>query len=70
VRTQDDLFGTTVNKAARIASAAAGGETSISTTTRDLVGTMEGVAFGPQTPVALKGLTGTHQVVAVTPAEA
>ena len=67
VRTQDDLLGITVNKAARIASATDGGVVSISSTTRDLIGTMSGVVVGEPRSVALKGLSGTHQIHTVTP---
>gem|GEM_PF-652054 len=67
IRTQDDLFGLTVNKAARIASATDGGIVSISSTTRDLIGTMSGVIFGEPRSVALKGLSGTHQIMTVAP---
>lgn len=65
MRTQTDLLGITVNKAARIASATDGGAISISATTHDLIGTMSDVEFGEQRTVALKGLSGTHQLVAV-----
>lgn len=65
VRTGDDLFGMTVNKAARVASAAKAGQIMISSTTRDLVGSMEGIAFGQPTNVALKGLQDTHQIIPV-----
>jgi len=65
VRTGDDLFGITVNKAARIASAAGAGQIMISSTTRDLVGSMDGIAFGQPTNVALKGLQDTHQMMPV-----
>jgi adenylate cyclase len=65
VRTGDDLFGMTVNKAARVASAAKAGQVMVSSTTRDLVGSMEGIAFGQPTNVALKGLQDTHQIIPV-----
>jgi class 3 adenylate cyclase/ketosteroid isomerase-like protein len=65
VRTGDDLFGTTVNKAARVASAAAAGQIMTSSTTRDLAGSMDEVTFGQPVNVALKGLPDTHQIVAV-----
>lgn len=67
VRTGDDLFGTTVNKAARVASAATAGQIMTSSTTRDLVGSMDEVRFGQPINVALKGLPDTHQIVAVEP---
>jgi adenylate cyclase len=65
MRTQNDFLGITVNKAARIASATHGGEVTISSTTRDLIGTMNGVVVGEQRTVALKGLSGTHQIATV-----
>lgn len=65
MRTGDDLFGLTVNKAARVASASSGSGITISSTTRDLIGSLEGVTIGEPTTVALKGLSGTHQIVAV-----
>lgn len=61
-----DLFGVTVNKAARIAATAGGGEVMASSTTRDLAGSIDGVTYGAPRSVALKGLSGTHQIVPVT----
>lgn len=66
MRTQNDLFGLTVNKAARVASAAAAGQIMISSTTRDLVGSMEGATAGEPMTITLKGISGTHQIVPVT----
>lgn len=63
IRTADDLFGVTVNKAARIASAAGAGEIMASSTTRDLVGSLDGVRIGAPKTVALKGFSDTHQIV-------
>ena len=65
VRTGDDLLGTTVNKAARIAAAASGGETLISSTVRDLIGSMSDIEVGRPRVVALKGLQDTHQLFPV-----
>jgi class 3 adenylate cyclase len=62
VRTAHDLFGLTVNKAARVAAAADGGNIMVSSTTRDLVGSMDGVRIGEPEMVALKGLSGTHLI--------
>lgn len=70
VRRADDLIGTTVNKAARIAAAAGGGETLISSTVRDLMGTMPEIEVGRPRVLALKGLPDTHQVFPVTRAAA
>lgn len=63
VRTADDLLGVTVNKAARIAATADGGNIMVSSTVRDLVGTLPGVRFGQPIIIALKGLSDTHQIV-------
>ena len=64
-RTADDLFGLTVNKAARIAAATAAGGVTISSTTKDLVGSIDGVSMGDIRTVALKGMADTHQIVSV-----
>lgn len=65
MRTAGDLLGVTVNKAARVAAAAGAGEIKISSTTRDLVGSMDGIRIGEPETVALRGLSGTHQVVLI-----
>ena len=65
MRTTSDMFGLTVNKAARVASAAGRGEILVSSTTRDLVGRLDDVPFGEPKTMALKGIAGTHQVVPV-----
>lgn len=62
VRTADDLFGLTVNKAARVAAAAHGGGIMVSSTTRDLVGFMDGIRIDEPKIVALKGLSDTHLI--------
>lgn len=62
IRTNTDLYGVTVNKAARVAAVAGAGEIMASSTTRDLIGAMEGVHLGESRLVALKGLPDTHQV--------
>ncbi|MGD2061255.1 MAG: adenylate/guanylate cyclase domain-containing protein [Acidimicrobiia bacterium] len=64
-RTGTDLMGLTVNKAARVASATGGGEIMISSTTRDLIGSMDGFETGEAKTVALKGMSGTHQILPV-----
>lgn len=66
MRTGNDLLGLTVNKAARVASAAAEGQVMISSTTCDLVGSMEGFVAGEPMAVTLKGISGTHQLVPIT----
>jgi adenylate cyclase len=63
IRTADDVLGLTVNKAARIASAAGAGEVMASSTTRDLAGSLDGVRIGESKIVALKGFSDTHQIV-------
>lgn len=63
IRTADDFLGLTVNKAARIASIAGTGEVMASSTTRDLVGSLDGVRIGEARIVALKGISDTHQIV-------
>jgi class 3 adenylate cyclase len=65
MHTENDLLGLTVNKAARVASAAAERQIMISSTTRDLVGSMEGVRTGEPIMVNLKGLSGTHHIIPV-----
>ena len=65
MRTADDILGLTVNKAARVAAAAGEGEILISSTTKDLIGRMEGVEMGEARMVTLKGISGPHQIVPV-----
>jgi class 3 adenylate cyclase/ketosteroid isomerase-like protein len=65
IRTGDDLFGLTVNKAARITAAADPGGIMASSTTRDLVGSMEGIQIGEPKIVVLKGLSNTHQIIPI-----
>ena len=45
------------------ASAAGAGEIMASSTTRDLVGSLDGVQVGEPETVALKGFSDTHQIV-------
>lgn len=63
VRTADDVLGLTASKAARIASAAGAGQIAASSTTRDLVGSVDGVQIGESQIAALKGFSDTHQIV-------
>ncbi|MGB5169481.1 MAG: adenylate/guanylate cyclase domain-containing protein, partial [Acidimicrobiia bacterium] len=65
IRTANDLLGLTVNKAARVASAATGGSIMVSSTTRELVGQMEGVRIGEPKIVRLKGIADAHQIAPV-----
>ena len=63
-RTEGDLLGITVNKAARIASAAEGGQILLSSVVAELAGPMADIEYGPPERITLKGLSGTHTVVA------
>lgn len=58
----DDYLGLMVNKAARVAAAAAGGQILASTSTAGMVNPAQ-FDFGDPMTVELKGLSGTHQVV-------
>ncbi len=59
VRDRDDYVGLTVAKAARVASAADGGQVLVSASTAAMVNPAE-FAFGEPVTVDLKGLEGTH----------
>ncbi|OFW63450.1 MAG: hypothetical protein A2135_09925 [Actinobacteria bacterium RBG_16_67_15] len=65
VSRESDYFGTTVNKAARIAAAAQGGEIMVSDAVRVLLGDAPEFVFGEPTTVKLKGLDGVHLVMPV-----
>lgn len=65
IRTETDMLGLTVNKAARVASAAGAGQIMVSSTTRDLTGAIDGVQFGETRIVTLKGLSDAHQITAL-----
>jgi len=65
VRTEGDLLGTTVNKAARVASVATGGQILVSSIVAELAGAVDGVMMGAHETVALKGLSGTHVVLPI-----
>lgn len=67
VRREGDLLGLTVNKAARVASVAGGGQILASALVAELVGTMDGLSFGPSETVTLKGLSGTHVLAPIEP---
>ncbi len=58
----DDYLGLMVNKAARVAAAAGGGQILASTSTAGMVNPTQ-FDFGDPVTVELKGLSGTHQVV-------
>ncbi len=65
VREADDFFGHAVAYAARIASAAAGGEIVVSSLVHELIGQAGGFAFGDPRPVELKGIEGIQLVYPV-----
>lgn len=67
IASDDDYFGTVVNKAARIAASAQPGETRISDATRLMVGTIEDVIFEDSVSVRLKGLEGDHRLYCLRP---
>lgn len=62
VQTNDDFFGTVVNKAARIAALAAPGEITVSDATREMVGDTRDYRFVNTTSVQLQGLEGEHLI--------
>ena len=61
VRTASDYLGLTVNKAARVAAAAEGGQILVSASTVDMINSAE-FAFGPPIVAELKGIAGTHEL--------
>jgi class 3 adenylate cyclase len=65
IHAEGDYVGMTVNKAARIAAAARGGEIMVSAVTAELVGD-HGFEFGEPMTVTLKGLAGTHRIIPLT----
>jgi class 3 adenylate cyclase len=65
VRRGDDLFGRNVAMAARVASAANGGEVLVSEVVRDALTDLDGVEFDEGRDAALKGFSGTHRLYAV-----
>ncbi|MDJ0960069.1 MAG: adenylate/guanylate cyclase domain-containing protein [Acidimicrobiia bacterium] len=65
IRTESDVLGVTVNKAARVASAAGPGQIMVSSTTRDLMGAIDGVHAGETRIVTLKGLSDAHQITSL-----
>ena len=66
VEAGDDFFGTVVNKAARIASVATGGEIRVSDATKIMVGRSDDFRFEDMARVKLKGLEGDHSVYRLT----
>ncbi len=65
IRTGEDLLGLTVNKAARVASAAGPHQIMVSSTTLDVMGSIPGVTAGETRIVTLKGLSDAHQVTSL-----
>lgn len=64
LRRDGDYYGVAVNKAARVAGIASGGEIMVSAVTAELAGG-HGGHFGPTRTVSLKGLAGTHEILTV-----
>ncbi len=64
LRDKNDYVGLTVNKAARVAAAASGNQILISSTTADVV-SHPNITLGDSFTVELKGLEGSHSLVAV-----
>jgi len=64
LRRDGDYYGVAINKAARIAGIAAGGETIVSAVTAELSGG-HSIHFGQSRTVSLKGLDGTHDILTV-----
>jgi hypothetical protein len=63
MQTGDDFLGQAVNKAARIASAASGGEVRVSNAVAALLGDNPEFEFGAPVETVLKGLEGMHSVL-------
>ena len=66
VHSDDDYFGYTVNKTARLASAASGNEILVSQPVADEVRGLEGLTVGEPRELNLKGLPGTHTAYPLT----
>ncbi len=62
VQTDDDFLGTVVNKAARVAAAAAPDDIRVSEATRVMVGSQKDLIFVDPAMVPLKGLDGEHLI--------
>jgi class 3 adenylate cyclase/ketosteroid isomerase-like protein len=67
VLTESDYLGTAVNKAARIASAAMGGEIIVSSSAKALLSDDNEFSFGETRSVELKGIDGVHEITEVLP---
>lgn len=62
IRTDDDFYGTVVNKASRITALAQPNEILVSDVARAMVGERDEFAFGEAMVVALRGIEGRHTV--------
>lgn len=62
VHTDDDLLGNAVNKAARIASSADGGQIVVSRVVQAMLGESSEFTFGDTIEAELKGLPGLHEI--------
>ena len=62
VHAEDDLLGTAVNKAARIASSAEGGQIVLSRVVQAMLGESPEFTFGDTIEAELKGLPGLHEI--------
>ena len=69
VFTDDDYLGNTVNKAARIAAAAHGGEIVVSDSVRSLLADDAEFSFTSTQTVRLKGIEGLHETARLVPSE-
>ncbi len=65
IRTDTDVMGLAVNKAARVTSAAAGGQIVVSSVIRELVGADPSFRFGDSFLAELKGIDGIHELLPV-----
>lgn len=70
VITEDDYLGNTVNKAARIAAVARGGEIVVSSSVRSLLADDDEFTFTNTQTVRLKGIEGLHETSRLLPSEA
>ena len=66
LRAGEDYLGQAVNKAARITSAAAGGQIMVSSAVAALLSDNPEFGFGPPVNSELKGLPGVHAVIPMT----
>jgi class 3 adenylate cyclase len=65
ILTDEDVLGFAVNKAARVAAAASGGEILVSSVVRELVGYDGSFRFGASVFAELRGIDGIHELVSV-----